>query len=102
MNVHEVRWRLLQDHLREVSHDAQRRMPVGLFPDSEMLLRLAELALTLLERHTTDTRGQCLVPGCSRRRRMPWRRSRTCPIFVTAQFWVEQPLAIVLKLARHP
>lgn len=80
-----------------VAHEAQRRVSAGRSPDSnaEMLLRLASLALTLLERHTTDVQGRCLVPGCSRRRGVPWRKSRTCQIFVTVQFWMEQPLRIV-------
>lgn len=87
----------------KVSHETQQRMSVGLLPDSnaEILLRLTGLALTLLERHTTDAQGRCLVPGCSRRRGIPWRRARTCQIFVTTQFWLEQPLAIVQKAVRH-
>lgn len=97
MNVYEVRWRLLQERLREVSYEAQRRVSVGAVPDSnaELILRLTGFASTLLERHTTDTRGRCRVPGCSRRRGLPWRRSQACRIFVTAQFWMEQPLRIV-------
>ncbi len=60
-----------------------------------MILRLAGLALVLTERHATDLKGRCLVPGCSLQRRVPWRKWRTCQIFITVLFWVEQPLAIV-------
>lgn len=103
MNVHEVRWRLLQERLKKVAHEAQRQLSAGLFSDSnaETLLRLAGLTLTLLERHTTDAQGQCRVRGCSRRRGPVWRKSQPCQIFVTVQFWVEQPLRILQKFVRR-
>lgn len=102
-SVHELRWRLILERLRQVYRKAQdqqaQRLLKGLCPDEneEMLLRLAGLALTLLERHAMDAKGRCLVPGCSPRRRVPWRKWRTCRIFVTAQFWVGQPLRIVQR-----
>lgn len=103
MNVHEVRGRLLQQRLRKVTHEAQGQLSGRLSSDSnaEMLLRLAGLTLTLLERHTTDAQGQCRVRGCSRRRGPVWRKSQPCQIFVTVQFWVEQPLRILQKLERR-
>lgn len=102
-NVHEVRRRLLQERLSEVYRKVQdqqaERLLSGLLLDenTEMLLRLIGFALTLLERHAMDVKGRCLVPGCSPRRWVPWRKWRTCRIFVTAQFWVEQPLGIVQR-----
>ncbi|MGH3695516.1 MAG: hypothetical protein ACRDRX_16275 [Pseudonocardiaceae bacterium] len=94
------RLRLLGERLREVNRSAQHqqaeRARKGLAPDesTEMMLRLAGLALALTERHATDLRGRCQVPGCSLQRRVPWRKWRSCPVFITALFWVEQPLGI--------
>jgi hypothetical protein len=100
-NVHETRRRLLQKRLREVYRKVQdqqaERLLNGLLLDenTEMLMRLIGFALMLLERHAMDVKGRCLVPGCSLQRRVPWPKWQTCRIFVTAQFWVEQPLGIV-------
>ncbi|HEY2766399.1 MAG TPA: hypothetical protein VGJ13_20665 [Pseudonocardiaceae bacterium] len=105
-NVHEVRWRLLWEQLVQVYQQAQRQesetLPDGLLPEGnvEILLRLAGAALALLEWHALDGNSRCQVWGCSRRRWVPWRKRRTCQVFVTVQFWMRQPLWIVQKTGR--
>ncbi len=89
----------LRDGYRKVRDQQTEQLLNGLLldEDTEKLMRLIGFALTLLERHATDAKGRCSVPGCSLRRWAPWRKWRTCRIFVTAQFWVEQPLGIVQR-----
>lgn len=105
-NVDEVRWRLLREWLGTVFRAAQGQhaqvLPDGVLPDekSEALQRLSGAVLALLEWHAMDGKGRCRVRGCSRRRWVPWRKRRTCQIFVTVQFWVGQPLWLVQKVGR--
>lgn len=105
--VHEVQWRLLWERLRKLFRQAQQQkdqtLPDGALvdPNAEPVLRLAGAAMTLLEWHTTDATGRCRVPGCARRRWRPWRERRPCRVFLTVQFWMEQPLDMVEKAARE-
>ncbi|MGH3797384.1 MAG: hypothetical protein ACRDSP_21140 [Pseudonocardiaceae bacterium] len=93
-NVDEVRWRLLWERLRKVFRAAQgqhtQTLPDGILTDEkvETLLRLSGAVLALLEWHAMDAKGRCRVRGCARRRWVPWRKRRTCQMFVTVQFWV--------------
>lgn len=103
--VHEVQWRLLWERLRNSFRQTQwqkgQALPDGAPPeaDAELLLRMAGATMTLLEWHTTDAKGRCRVRGCARRRWMPWRERRPCRVFLTVQFWMEQPLDMVEKTA---
>ncbi len=96
-NVDEMRWRLLRERLEKIYRQAQRQesatFPEGLLPDRniEILLRLAGVILSLLEWHAINGKGKCRVRRCSRAR-------RTCPVFATVHFWMEQPLRIVQKV----
>ena len=104
--IDEVRWRLLCERLAQVYQQAQRQeseTPPDGPPDgnAEILLRLAGAALTLLEWHAIDAKGRCRARVCTRRRWVPWRRRGRCHVFVTVQFWVLQPLAIVKKTGRR-
>ncbi|MCA1705765.1 MAG: hypothetical protein LC808_21875 [Actinobacteria bacterium] len=102
-HVNETRWRLLRERLGKTyrqAHDQElATLPEGLPPDPnvEILLRLTGAMLTLLEWHAINGKGRCRVRTCARRRWLPWRRHRTCPVFATVQFWMEQPLRIVQK-----
>jgi hypothetical protein len=100
-NVHEVRRRVLLERLRETYRKAQyqhaerEHQGLSLDENTEMILRLTGLALTLIEQHSTNGKGHCLVPGCSLQRRVPWRKWRTCQVFVTALFWIEQSIGML-------
>lgn len=105
--IDEVQWRLLCERLAQEYQQAQRQesgtLPNGLLPDgnAEILLRLAGTALTLLEWHAIDAKGRCRARVCMRRRWVPWRRRGRCHVFVTVQFWILQPLAVVKKVGRR-
>ncbi|MGH3972810.1 MAG: hypothetical protein ACRDS9_05735 [Pseudonocardiaceae bacterium] len=105
-NVDEMRWRSLRERLDNLYRQAQRQesatFPEDLLPDwnIEVFLRLAGAILTLLESHTINGKGRCRVRGCAWARWLPWRTRRTCPVFATVQFWMEQPLWIVQKVGR--
>lgn len=105
-NLDEVHWRLLRERLTQVfRQELDRRvatLPDGVPPDEQddILLRLAGAVVALLEWHAMDGNGRCRVRRCTRRRWVPWRRRRTCQIFRTVQFWIEQPIRIVEKLGR--
>ncbi|MGH3718025.1 MAG: hypothetical protein ACRDRI_04130 [Pseudonocardiaceae bacterium] len=107
-HVHEVRWRLLREQLETVYRQAQRQQesvtPLDgrLPPDVsvEILLRLAGATLTILEWHGIAGLGRCRMRACSRWRWIPWWSRRACQVFVTVQFWVEQPLWLVKKVGR--
>lgn len=95
-NVDEMRCRLLRERLEKIYRQAQRQELEGLLPDRavEVLLRLAGATLALLEWHTINGKGKCRVRRCGRAR-------RTCPVFATMHFWMEQPLGIVQKAGRQ-
>lgn len=90
-SVYEVRWRVLRERLGETLARAEQ------VPGDDEFVRLTALALTLLDRHEVDGKGRCRVPWCSRSRWVPWRKSRTCQVFVTVHFWMAQPLQVVGK-----
>ncbi|MGQ0776255.1 MAG: hypothetical protein ACT4NY_17815 [Pseudonocardiales bacterium] len=102
-NVEEVRWRLLVEDVgkvyRVVRSRAAETLPEGSPPDQnvEILLRLAGAVLALLDWHAMDGKGRCRVPGCARWRWLPWRKRRTCQVFVMVHFWMRQPPSIVQK-----
>jgi len=105
-NVDEMRWRLLRERLgkiyRQVQVHESAKLPASPIPDRnvEILLRLAGATLALLEWHTIDGKGRCRVRSCARAQWVPWRTRRTCQVFSTVHFWMEQPLRIVQKLGR--
>ncbi|MGH3940607.1 MAG: hypothetical protein ACRDTG_18620 [Pseudonocardiaceae bacterium] len=105
--VDEVRWRLLTERLIQVfQRELDRRAatpPDGVRTDEpdDILLRLAGAVVMLLEWHAMEGNGRCRVRGCTRRRWVPWRRRRTCPIFRTVQFWIGQPIRILAKIGRE-
>lgn len=105
-NVDEVRWRLLREQVTEVLRQVSDRRSAALSgaapadEQDEILLRLAATAVALLESHPLNEKGHCRMRGCTRRRWLPWRRRRTCPIFGTVHFCLSQPVWIVEKAAR--
>lgn len=104
-SVQEVQWQLLRERLREIYRQVQQQecatLPEGLPADRhvEMLLRLVGAMLALLEWHTIDRKGHCRVRRCASAW-VPWWTRRTCPMFTTVHFWMEQPLRIVQKVGK--
>jgi hypothetical protein len=107
-NVLDVRWRLLRDQLETVYREAQRQQESVTLPDVslhrdlnvEILLRLAGATLTLLDWPGIAGLGRCRMRACSRWRWTLWHKQRFCQVFVTVDFWLEQPLWLVKKMGQ--
>jgi hypothetical protein len=97
-NVDETQWRLLREWLGRTYQQAQEQasatMPEGMLPDQnvEILLRLAGATLALLDWHTINGKGECLLRTCCRARWVPARQRRTCLAVSMIYFWMERPL----------
>jgi hypothetical protein len=102
-NIEEMQWHLLRERLKKIYRQAQQQtsatMPGGMPPDQnvEMLLRLAGAALALLDCHTINDKGECLLRRYGQARWVPSRKRRTCLVISMIYYWMEQPLRIVKR-----
>lgn len=93
-NVWETRYRLLLEHLEELTDELRGNEPIVPAALEEQTVRLLASVVMLLRQHEVNKRGQCRFCAVSRRWRF-WRRRPQCTVYLCLDFAMRQRLDVV-------